>query len=439
MKSSAIEFNQEKLTDISPYKDLRILNNGCGAVGSYAVEYLAKMGIGNTITLCDRDDYHKDNGAKTSCLVRFPEDNERPKSIALAERAGEICVDSCKVNYINGSVENLGPLFFAQYDYVFASPDSVAVREYVNQQIMKLPPELRPIYIFGGTDLEMGLAGRADTTKSCYRCYCEEDSFRSSKKTHSCNDIRYRYNSDGSTSTVRVSNLSSAKAAILMADELRSHVKQTNLGIDAKNRLRVWNPDTPVPMFPGEIKRRADCPDCNSIRYPESIDYVCDTVLTTTLRDFFSAVEQTLGHADFELDAHRHSFGEEDFTAFVTQNFCRRCGAAVDVYRHSGRITSSILCDKCKADNIVLPDVVNDGIVETLYGFKNGQCDSRLLDMTLFDIGFPIGAYLFVTCMNGALDLTDPRVERYCFACRNDESLVSKNIDFMKGDTSYVG
>lgn len=84
----------------------------------------------------------------------------------------------------------------------------------------------------------MGLAGRADTTKSYYRCYCEEDSFRSSKKKHSCNDIRYRYNNDGSTSTVRVSNLSSAKAAILMADELRSHVKQTNLGIDAKNRLR---------------------------------------------------------------------------------------------------------------------------------------------------------------------------------------------------------
>lgn len=439
MKSSAIEFNKEKLTDISPYKDIRVLNVGCGAVGSYAVEYLSKMGIGDTITLCDLDDYHKDNGAKTSCLVRFPEDNERPKSIALAERAGEICVDSCKVNYINGSVENLGPLFFAQYDYVFASPDSVAVREYVNQQIMKLPPELRPIYIFGGTDLEMGLAGRADTTKSCYRCYCEEDSFRSSKKKHSCNDIRYRYNNDGSTSTVRVSNLSSAKAAILMADELRSHVKQANHGIKAKNRLRAWNPDAPVPMFPTEIKRRADCPDCNSIRYPESIKYVCDTVLTTTLRDFLSAVAQKLGYADFELDAHRHSFGEEDFTAFVTQNFCRRCGAAVDVYRHSGRITSSILCDKCKADNIVLPDVVNDGIVETLYGFKNGQCDSRLLDMTLFDIGFPIGAYLFVTCMNGALDLTDPRVERYCFACRNDESLVSKNIDFMKGYTSYVG
>ena len=132
MKSNAIEFNQAKLTDISPYKDLRVLNVGCGAVGSYAVEYLAKMGIGNTITLCDLDDYHKDNGSKTSCLVRFPEDSERPKSISLAERANAVCVDSCKVNYINGSVENLGPLFFAQYDYVFASPDSVAVREYLS-------------------------------------------------------------------------------------------------------------------------------------------------------------------------------------------------------------------------------------------------------------------------------------------------------------------
>ena len=224
-----------------------------------------------------------------------------------------------------------------------------------------------------------------------------------------------------------------------MADELRSHVKQSGHGIEVKNRLRVWNPDAPIPMFPTEIKRRENCPDCNSIRHPESIEYVCDTVLNTTLRDFFSAVEQKLGHADFELDAHTHSFGEESFTAFVTQHFCRRCGAAVDVYKHSGRISSSILCDRCKADDIVLPDVVNDGIVETLYGFRNGKCDSQLLDMTLFDLGFPIGAYLFVTCMNGALDLTDPSVERYCFACRNDESLVSKNIDFMKGDTSYVG
>ena len=427
---SSIEYNKDKLADIAPNANKKALVIGNGAVGSYLAEYIAKMGVGS-ITCCDIDKYHRDNGAKTSAIIRFPEDDNKEKAKALSARVSEIMIEGGHVNYIHGSIENFGPLAFSEYDFVCAGPDSKAVREYPNQQIMQLPPDQRPTYIFGGTDEEMGMSGCVDTINVCYRCTCEEGSFRSSRKKTSCNDVHYRYNADGAAEKILVSNLASAKAAILMADDIRGYVKSAGRVV---NRTRSWNPDVPIPIFPEDAVRRPDCPDCNNIHYPESISFIDASVLKTTLREFFDIIKDKLNREDFELDAHTHIFGEQAFMTFITRNYCRTCGASVDVYKHSGRITEKIQCEECRGAGLPAEGAADGGIVESVYGFRYGECEEKMLDMTLYELGFPIGAYLNIVCMNDATDRFDPRLEEFCFACSGDLKTVFKNHDFMKGD-----
>lgn len=422
-----IEYNQKKLTDLSPYRHLRVLDVGAGAVGSYQGEFEAKMGVGSRLTVCDIDDYHSDNFVKTSCAVRPEEDDNRHKAVALAERIEPYTVQGCAVNYIHGSVEALGPLAFSMYDYVMAAPDSLAVREYVNQQLLQLPPDMRPAYIFSGTSEDYSESGILDMHHACYRCCLEEEAFRHSKKKHSCNDVVYRYDAEGHASRVQVSNLSGVNAALFSARQIERHIHNKNL----INVIYKWNPFAPMPFCLEFAERREDCPDCNNIRYPEEIKFIEGAVPSMTLREFFKAVKAVISKDKFDLDVHVHRFGEEQFNCFVKKNYCRSCGSPVDVYKHTSRIENTIQCSACAKENRPVDENIN-GSVESVYGFRSTDCEDRLLDMTLFELGFPIGGYMWVTCLNGAVSRDDPKVETYCFACRGDLETVYENLNLME-------
>ena len=83
-----------------------------------------------------------------------------------------------------------------------------------------------------------------------------------------------------------------------------------------------------------------------------------------------------------------------------------------------------------------LPDRIPSGIVEEIYGFAPSEDRERLLNMRMFDLGYPIGAYLMVTAFNGAVDRCDPRVKEYCFTMRGDREEIMKNHNFMEGSTN---
>lgn len=98
---------------------------GLGGVGSYAVEALARAGVGE-LTLIDQDVYGESNinrqlGALTSTVGRA-------KADVLAERVLDINPD-CAVHPVLGRYEKEnGAQFFADYDYVVDAIDLVACK-----------------------------------------------------------------------------------------------------------------------------------------------------------------------------------------------------------------------------------------------------------------------------------------------------------------------
>lgn len=98
---------------------------GLGGVGSYAVEALARSGVGQ-LTLIDQDDYSESNinrqlGALTSTIGV-------PKAQALAQRVADIN-PLCAVHPIVGRyTPQEGGRFFGDYDYLVDAIDLVSCK-----------------------------------------------------------------------------------------------------------------------------------------------------------------------------------------------------------------------------------------------------------------------------------------------------------------------
>ena len=98
---------------------------GLGGVGSYAVEALARSGVGE-LTLIDQDVYGESNinrqlGALTSTL-------DRPKAQVLAERVLDIN-PQCTVHPIQARYEKeTGENLFGDYDYIIDAIDLVSCK-----------------------------------------------------------------------------------------------------------------------------------------------------------------------------------------------------------------------------------------------------------------------------------------------------------------------
>jgi len=98
---------------------------GLGGVGSYAVEALARSGVGE-LTLVDQDSYSESNinrqlGALTSTVGQS-------KAHVLAQRVRDINPD-CLVHPILGRYEKeTGESFFGPYDYIVDAIDLVACK-----------------------------------------------------------------------------------------------------------------------------------------------------------------------------------------------------------------------------------------------------------------------------------------------------------------------
>ncbi len=435
MEKQDPRFNQEKLTDLSPYRSVDVMNVGGGAVGSYDAELEAKMGV-KRITINDIDHYEADNASKTSSIVRLNEgdgesDVGRWKAEALAVRTQASMIKGGRANAIVGNVENLGPMAFSAFNYVCAAPDNKAVREYINQQLKMLPPGKRPVYIVGGTDGEMATSAIfTDLDSACYRCMCEENSFKSSRRRTSCAEAQYRFTKEGKAEQIIVSNLSSVKAALLMADDLRA--KATGK-LPFKNRSREWNPDSLFPpILSNEIRRRCDCPDCAKIKAPKKIRQLEGDALSTSLRSVMGQIKTALGTDHFALSAHLHRFGEDSFFEFVKRDYCRACGESFDLYRHTRFVASEndLLCEACRKHGAQTCEIAVPEEADILYGFAPDEKDERILNATLFELGYPIGAYLWATQYDD--DQGFVHSERICFTMSGDPVIVKQNINLME-------
>ena len=72
MRNSEIYLEKKLPADRTLYHGRRVLVAGGGAVGSYLMEYFAKLGLSPDVL--DFDRFTPENAAKHGCIVRTPDD-----------------------------------------------------------------------------------------------------------------------------------------------------------------------------------------------------------------------------------------------------------------------------------------------------------------------------------------------------------------------------
>ena len=164
---SKVVYNAMKLSVYRPlFHALRVLIIGSGAVGSYLMEFFAKMGL--SPDAIDFDYFTLENAAKHSGIVHTPEDAGRNKAECTAERVQPLLDDGCSSNGIEGDLCKLGPEAFADYAYVIVAVDNFDAKVLLNELIRQLPEDRRPIVIMDGTYDEMAQSVMLDNTEfSC--------------------------------------------------------------------------------------------------------------------------------------------------------------------------------------------------------------------------------------------------------------------------------
>lgn len=394
----------------------RVLVIGSGAVGSYLMEYLAKMGVSPDVM--DFDRFTLENAAKHSCLVRTPEDAGRNKAECTADRVQVLLDDGCSANGIDTDLCKLGPEAFSDYDVVFAAVDNFAAKVLLNKLVRQLPIERRPVLIMDGTHDEMAQSVITDNTEFCLECLMDDSWMKDSNIRTSCTGPQIRV-IDGAPEIVRTSNQASSMAAHLSTEQFRGHV----LGFrDVMNRRLTYTAYPHLELSVTHPMAKRKCPGC-ATKPPAHLEQLSGTVLTKTLGETLIEIEAFLGSNEFEVSVHRLDYKKVVHAGFVRKDICHCCGKPLSVMRHEGRMfKDDLLCAECLSENKSFNSGLTAENGDILYAFTN-NCPEEIKAMTLYELGFPLGAHIEVVQRNDSLDfLDDDKINTTVFYCADDHN-----------------
>lgn len=410
-----VVYNALKLSEYRPlFHAKRVLIIGAGAVGTHLMEFLAKMGL--SPDTMDFDSFTLENAAKHSCLVRTPDDAGRNKAECTSSRVQPLLDDACSSNGIDGDLCKLGPEALSDYDYVVAAVDNFDAKVLLNELIRQLPEERRPIIIMDGTHDEMAQSVILDNTEFCLRCLIDESWMKDSSIRTSCTGPQVRQ-IDGVSEIVRTSNLASSMAAHLSAEQLRACV----IGDGAvMNRRLTYTAYPHLELSSSHPLRKRNCPGC-AIHPPEKIDWLHGNVVDVTLKEAMDQIAAILGTTDFEMSVHRLNYRKIVHAGFIVDDVCHSCGTPIKVMKHEGRVfLDDLLCDKCNSLRKRAHNSAAFSHGDILHAFDYG-CSEEIQKMSLYDLGYPLGAHIEVIQRNGALDFLDTeKITRTVFALDED-------------------
>lgn len=407
-------YNPKKLTtDRERFHKIRVLNIGAGAVGSAAVEHEAKLCL--SLDVIDDDRFEPDNAAKRSCLVRTPEDDGRNKALCLGHRVQPLLDDGCTANGIDANLRLLGPEALADYDVIVCAVDNNAAKVLLNELVRRLPEERRPVVIMDGTHGEMAQSVMLDNRDFCLRCLMDESWMKDASVRTSCTGPRVHRPGDHAEHTT-TSDLASSMAAHLSCEQLRAYVSGEGAAMNKRLTYTVY---PQLALDESRPLRDPGCPGCR-IGPPKNLRWLRGTVLEVTLGEALEQLREALGTDDFELMAHRLSLPGAMFTGFITDGVCHCCGEPIRVMRHEGRTSlSDLRCPDCTAKG--LPAQIGERFTgeKMVYGFSPAS-EAELKALTLFELGYPLGAHIDVLQRGDALDITDACVTKTVFAFDGD-------------------
>lgn len=412
---SKVVYNALKLSEYRPlFHALRVLVIGAGAVGTHLMEKFAKMGL--SPDAMDFDFFTLENAAKHSCLVRTPEDAGRNKAECSSDRVQPLLDDGCSSNGIDGDLCKLGPEAFSDYDYVVVAVDNFDAKVLLNELIRQLPEKRRPTIIMDGTHDEMAQSVILDNTEFCLRCLIDENWMKDSSIRTSCTGPQVRQ-IDGVSEIVRTSNLASSMAAHLSAEQLRASVIG-DAGV--MNRRLTYTAYPHLELSSAHPMRKRNCPGC-AIHPPKKIEWLHGNVMEVTLKEAMGQVADLLGTTDFEMSVHRLNYRKVVHAGFIVDDVCHSCGSPIKVMQHEGRVfLEDLLCDECSSRGKHAHHDVAFTHGEILHAFEPG-CRENIQNMSLYDLGYPLGAHIEVIQRNGALDFLDTeKITKTVFAFDED-------------------
>ena len=410
-----VVYNALKLSEYRPlFHALRVLIVGAGAVGTHLMEKFAKMGL--SPDAMDFDFFTLENAAKHSCLIRTPEDAGRNKAECSSDRVQPLLDDGCSSNGIDGDLCLFGPEAFADYKYVIVAVDNYDAKVLLNELIRQLPESRRPIIIMDGTHDEMAESVILDNTEFCIRCQIDENWMKDSSIRTSCTGPQLRQ-IDGVNEIVRTSNLASSMAAHLSAEQLRASVIGDNA---VMNRRLTYTAYPHLELSASHPLRKRNCPGC-AIHPPAKIEWLHGNVTDVTLKEAMDQIAAILDTTDFEMSVHRLNYRKIVHAGFIMDDVCHSCGAPIKVMKHEGRaFPSDMRCKTCIATNAPLRPASDFDHNDPLKAFT---CDNAadLQQMTLYDLGYPLGAHIEVIQRNGAFDFIDAgKITKKVFALDED-------------------
>lgn len=410
-----VVYNPLKLSEYRPlFHDLRVLVIGAGAVGTHLMEKFAKMGL--SPDAMDFDFFTLENAAKHSCLIRTPEDAGRNKAECSSDRVQPLLDDGCSSNGIDSDLCLFGPEAFADYKYVIVAVDNYDAKVLLNELIRQLPECQRPIIIMDGTHDEMAESVILDNTEFCIRCQIDENWMKDSSIRTSCTGPQLRQ-IDGVNEIVRTSNLASSMAAHLSAEQLRASVIGDNA---VMNRRLTYTAYPHLELSASHPLRKRNCPGC-AIHPPAKIEWLHGNVTDVTLKEAMDQIAAILDTTDFEMSVHRLNYRKIVHAGFIVDDVCHSCGTPIKVMKHEGRVfLDDLLCEECSAQGKHAHYSADFSHGTILHAFDL-NCNEEVQAMTLYDLGYPLGAHIEVVQRNGALDFLDAeKITRTTFAFDED-------------------
>lgn len=171
---------QERITwwDQNRLAHARALVVGAGALGNEIVKNLVLVGVGSVVVV-DFDEVEMSNLSR--CVFFRPEDEGRPKSDVLAERASEMS-PATEVHGLSRDVRGFGTGIALRADVMIGGLDSREARLFVNRLAWRAG---RP-WVDGAMEGLSGVARVFSPPDSCYECTLTDADFELLSHRQSC-------------------------------------------------------------------------------------------------------------------------------------------------------------------------------------------------------------------------------------------------------------
>ncbi len=404
MKSQKMILDPAKLSvPLEEMRALRILSVGAGSLGSLLCSLLVQSGAEH-LTLIDPDRLEARNLAKSALYTGA--DVGDYKAPAAARRLREL-MPSGEVTGIRGLVQDLGPSALAGFDYLFVGVDNYAAKLWINRlwkQIPLLPGRRRPRLILLGTMEELSSAALLDGEDSCLECYLGELEGEDAEHRRRCG---VSYGTDTSSLQVQTSVLAGTASVtagiyLLLAD-LRGERWCLN--------RRFWLSGRTLEFRSAPLTKTRDCKACPLTPPVKLLTLEGSSVFSLTAGEALSRIERKMGPTRLHLPPG---------SPFLLRDYCRACGAPLEPMAPARRVVEkNLLCRACassgspaRLERLELP-------LPELCAFLTTSSDPKLLNLSLFRLGFGVGDFLYAENERG---LT-------CFCCANDESELHSGDD----------